>query len=212
MILYRNLEESDLQRLAEIDRTEIIRVGFEVNDGKLVKKDVDWDSPNISLDGHGEHSVTGQIEFCRSHLAMNAIAIGAFDKETLVGIGILTPNIRPEMAQLAHLHISAPFRRMGVASAITRQLLQHARAQGSRLAYVSATPSESAVGFNQSFGFDLVDEPLPELYELEPEDIIWSWSWMQPSEFALPNPSLERTGDAAPKARDGRYMRSWKSQ
>jgi N-acetylglutamate synthase-like GNAT family acetyltransferase len=99
------------------------------------------------------------------------VAIGAFDNEMLVGIGILTPNIRPGMAQLAFLHVSAAWRRMGIASAITRQLLQHARAQGLKRAYVSATPSESAVGFYRSFGFDLVEEPLRELYELEPEDI-----------------------------------------
>lgn len=171
MISYRNLEETQLSRLSEIDRTESIRVGFEVAGGKLVEKDVDWDVPNFVQDGEGEHSIARQIEFCRSHLARNAVAIGAFDNEMLVGIGILTPNIRPGMAQLAYLHVSAAWRRMGIASAITHQLLQHARAQGLKRAYISATPSESAVGFYQSFGFDLVEEPLPELYELEPEDI-----------------------------------------
>jgi hypothetical protein len=42
---------------------------------------------------------------------------------------------------------------------------------GSKRIYVSAVPSESAVGFYKSFGFDLVAEPLSELYELEPDDI-----------------------------------------
>ena len=37
--------------------------------------------------------------------------------------------------------------------------------------YVSATPSESAVGFYKSLGFTLIAEPLPELFALEPEDI-----------------------------------------
>jgi hypothetical protein len=36
---------------------------------------------------------------------------------------------------------------------------------------VSATPSESAVGIYLRMGFEPVDEPLVELYELEPEDI-----------------------------------------
>ena len=171
MISYRNLEESQLSRLSEIDRTESIRVGFEVVGGRLVEKEVDWEVPNFVSDGEGEHSIAQQIEFCRNHLARNAVAIGAFDNERLIGIGILTPNIRPGMAQLAYLHVSADWRRLGIASAITRQLLQHARAQGLRRAYVSASPSESAVGFYRSFGFDLVEEPLRELCELEPEDI-----------------------------------------
>jgi hypothetical protein len=36
---------------------------------------------------------------------------------------------------------------------------------------VSATPSESAVGLYLRMGFEPVDKPVPELYELEPEDI-----------------------------------------
>ena len=35
---------------------------------------------------------------------------------------------------------------------------------------MSSTPSESAVGFYRSRGFRLTS-PLPELFELEPEDI-----------------------------------------
>ncbi|MGB2954489.1 MAG: GNAT family N-acetyltransferase [Anaerolineales bacterium] len=171
MISYRKLTKSELPRLAEINRTEIIRVGFEVSDGKLLKKDVDWDTPDFIVEGVGNHTIAEQIEFYSSHLSMNAISVGAFQNETLVGIGVLTPNIRPGMARLAYLQVSAPCRRKGVASAITRQLLQYARDQGANRIYVSATPSESAVGFYKSFGFDLCAEPLPELYELEPEDI-----------------------------------------
>jgi hypothetical protein len=37
--------------------------------------------------------------------------------------------------------------------------------------YVSAVPSESAVGFYQSQGFEPTDTPIPTLFELEPEDI-----------------------------------------
>lgn len=171
MFTYRYLEDSELSRLAEIDRSEVIRVGYDVTDGKLVKLDVEWDVPTFDPEGDGEHSVAEQVEFCRGHLARDAISIGAFADEALVGIGILTPNIRPGMAQFAYLQVSAPFRRMGIASEITRQLLQLARSQGSKYVYVSATPSESAVGFYKSFGFELIEEPLPELYELEPEDV-----------------------------------------
>jgi predicted N-acetyltransferase YhbS len=165
------LEESELLGLSEIDRTEVIRVGFEVIDGQLVGRDVDWDAPNFTSHGEGEHSVAKQVEFCRGHLATKALAIGAFAEGTLVGIGVLTPNIRPGMAQLAYLQVSASWRRNGIGTAITRQLLEHARAEGARRVYVSATPSQSAVGFYRSFGFSLVEEPLPELHELEPEDI-----------------------------------------
>ena len=37
--------------------------------------------------------------------------------------------------------------------------------------YVSATPSESAVGFYRSLGFEQVTAVNPQLFALEPEDI-----------------------------------------
>lgn len=171
MITYRKLAESELQRIAEIDRSEVIRLGYEVREGALVRKDVMWDTPNFIPVGEGEHTVASEVEFCRSHMARNAIAIGGFDGENLAAIGILTPEIRPAMAQLAFLHVSRAYRRKGIGAAITQQLLDHASALGSKRVYVSAIPSESAVGFYKSYGFDLIEDPLPELYELEPDDI-----------------------------------------
>jgi ribosomal protein S18 acetylase RimI-like enzyme len=171
MITYRKLAESELSKIADIDRSEVIRVGYEVRKGALVKKDVMWDTPNFIPVGDGEHTVAGEIKFCKSHMARNAIAIGGFDGETLATIGILTPNIRPAISQLAYLHVSRAYRRKGIGVAITHQLLEHARALGSKRVYVSSVPSESAVGFYKSLGFDIVDEPLPELYDLEPDDI-----------------------------------------
>jgi predicted N-acetyltransferase YhbS len=171
MITYRELAESDFSKIAEIDRSEVIRVGYEVRGGELVEMDVMWDSRNFIPEGKGEHTVAGEIEFCRGHMARKAIAFGGFDAETLIAIGILTPNIRPTMAQLAYLHVSRDYRRKGIGAAITSQLLERASVLGSKRIYVSAVPSESAVGFYKSFGFDLVAEPLSELYELEPDDI-----------------------------------------
>jgi GNAT superfamily N-acetyltransferase len=171
VITYKELAESDLAGIAEIDRSEIIRIGYEVREGALAQMDVMWDTPNFMAEGEGEHTVTHEIEFCKSHMARNAIAIGGFDRETLIAIGILTPDIRPAMAQFAYLHVSRQYRRKGIGAAITRQLLERASALGSERVYVSAVPSESAVGFYKSFGFDLISEPLPEMYELEPDDI-----------------------------------------
>ncbi|MGD2157190.1 MAG: GNAT family N-acetyltransferase [Anaerolineales bacterium] len=171
MISYRKLTKSELPGIADIDRSEIIRVGYEVKYGKLIRKDVVWDTPDFILEGEGAHTISEQVAFCRDHLERNGISIGAFDHDRLVGIGVLTPNLRPGMAQLAYLYVSAPYRRMGIATELACQLIRHARKQGANRVYVSATPSESAVDFYRSIGFDLIDEPLPELFELEPEDI-----------------------------------------
>jgi ribosomal protein S18 acetylase RimI-like enzyme len=75
------------------------------------------------------------------------------------------------MAQLVFLQVSDGYRRQGIASRLTAECIRMARADGAKKLYVSATPSESAVGFYQTQGFRLVDKPNPELYALEPEDI-----------------------------------------
>ena len=83
----------------------------------------------------------------------------------------MTPDVRHEMAQLAYLHVSSGYRRKGIAKRILNMLIDWVTALDTKKIYVSATPSESAIGFYKSEGFIPTEEPLPELYELEPEDI-----------------------------------------
>lgn len=170
-ISYRTLSESDLSKISEIDRREQIRVGYEVNNGKLISSEVDWDVPSFSTEGRGEHTVSRQIEFCRQHIHAGARAMGAFSDERLIGIVVLTPDIRPRVAQIAYLLVSHSDRRMGVGSRLVTVAENHAREGGAEQLYVSATPSQSAVGFYTVMGFEPVEDPLPELLELEPEDI-----------------------------------------
>lgn len=171
MISYRRLTEEELYRLADIDRSEVVRVGFEAQEGQLVQTSVEWNVSNFIRTGEGEHTVAEQIEFCKGHLDAGAIMIGAFSGDQLVGIGLLTPELRPRIAQLSYLQVSAPYRRQGIASALTHQLLTLAMELGADHVYVSATPSQSAVEFYLHLGFELVAEPLPELLALEPDDI-----------------------------------------
>jgi len=165
------MDESDLYKYKNLDRSEVIRTGYEMQNGELVKTTVEWNVPSFFLEGEGEHSVAEQIQFCRSHLKKGGQMIGAFDGEKLIGVGLLTPEVRPEIAQLAYLQVTSVYRRMGIATRIVHSLIEWASIAGARQIYVSATPSESAVDFYLGEGFSPVDEPLPELFELEPEDI-----------------------------------------
>jgi len=170
-IHYHWMEERELPRLAEIDRAEKVYTGYEVHDGKLQARVVDWDVPGFLREGNGENSLAHQIEFCQRHLLAGGRMIGAFVGDKLAGIGILTPEVRPKMAQLAYLHVSQAYRRMGIARHLTQEMIAYARQDGADRVYVSATPSGSAVGFYRSQGFRLCPDPLPELFKLEPEDI-----------------------------------------
>ena len=81
------------------------------------------------------------------------------------------PHLRPEIAQLAFLHVSEAFRATGIGSRLSDELDLIARDAGDTEIVVSATPSENTVRFYLSRGYALMAQPLPDLYEREPEDV-----------------------------------------
>lgn len=167
----RTLERTELSRVAEIDRTERIDVLYEQHGTELVARHGNWNSPTWDPDGHGEYSVEAQVHALQHYVDTGGIALGAFAEGRLVGIGAVVPHLRPGIAQLAYLHVSAPMRATGVGSRLSEQLEQIGRAAGDSDIVVSATPSENTVRFYLGRGFRPMTEPLAELFELEPEDV-----------------------------------------
>jgi predicted N-acetyltransferase YhbS len=171
MIEYRPLQRHELGRVREIDRTEAIDTLY-VQDGTSLREvhgdfsAAPWDSV-----GSGEHSVAAQRAELERYAGYGAICIGAFDDDRLVGIGVVRFHIRPGVAQLAYLHVSHGSRGQGVGIALAAELERLARQAGDTAMVVSATPSENTVRYYLNRGFTPMAEPLPELYELEPEDV-----------------------------------------
>lgn len=168
---FRWLDADSLKLLECLDRSETVRTGYKVVNGELVAYPVDWNVPAFLKGELGEHSVHAQIDFCRDHLHRGGIMIGAFLNHVLIGIGVLTPDLRPRMAQLAYLQVSSAYRRKGIGTRIVEELERKAIELGAESICVSATPSESAVNFYQSRGYELEESPVEELVYLEPEDI-----------------------------------------
>jgi ribosomal protein S18 acetylase RimI-like enzyme len=168
--LLRELARGEAERIAEIDRSEQIRIGYRVEDGVLRSEAVAWDVPRWTRDATGEPNLGARIRQLANRLEAGDRVIGAFDGELLVGY-IALHALGPKLAQLAELFVSNGYRRQGIASRLTAALLERARASGARQLYVSAVPSESAVGFYRSQGFRLAEQVHPDLFCLEPEDI-----------------------------------------
>jgi len=166
----RRMERNELERIRDIDRAEVIRTGYRQKGREIVAFDVNWDDGGW-LEGDGEHSVGRMIRGARRQLDLGGTAIGAFDGDRLAGIAIYRPRLMQSMAQLALLHVSHDDRRRGVASRLYDEVLRMAREDGVTHLYVSATPTESAVGFYTSKGFKPTDRPHPELLAEEPDDI-----------------------------------------
>lgn len=170
-ITYRRLIATDLGRIGEIDRTERIDALYVQHGAELHERRGDWSAPPWFSEGDGEHSVAHQRAECERHLAAGGIALGAFAGETLVGIGIVRAHLRPGVAQLAFLHVGNGYRARGIGGRLSAALERLAWDHGDTAIVVSATPSLNTVRFYLNRGYQLMPEPLPELYEAEPEDV-----------------------------------------
>jgi GNAT superfamily N-acetyltransferase len=67
--------------------------------------------------------------------------------------------------------VSSEHRASGIGRHLSEELERLAREQGDTVMVVSATPSVNTVRFYRRRGFEPMADPLPELYELEPEDV-----------------------------------------
>lgn len=170
-IEYRLLGRGELARVREIDRTESIGGRYMQRGIALELERGDFSSPSWDVDGTGMHSVAALQAMLDSTLDRGASAIGAFDSGRLVGIGVVLPHLRPGVAQLVALYVSSAERGRGVGVRLCDELDVVARAAGDVEMIVSATPSQNTVGFYLNRGFAPMADPVPELYELEPEDV-----------------------------------------
>jgi GNAT superfamily N-acetyltransferase len=161
----------ELSHVAEIDRRERIEVLYEQQGVQLIERHGKWDAPAWDADGDGEHSVAAKVREAERYTEAGGVAVGAFANDRLVGIGIVIPHLRPQMAQLAFLHVSAPFRYGGIGSRLSDLIDQIARERGATEIVASATPSANTVHFYLAHGYQPSEQPVSELVQLEPDDI-----------------------------------------
>jgi ribosomal protein S18 acetylase RimI-like enzyme len=168
----RRLRAEDVSLVAAIDRSEHVDVEYRVIDGQLqqvpaaITEVPTWD-PN----GSGPHSVAAEIAFCTSVVARGGVLLGTFAAEHAAGLAIVLPTFEPRLAWLAFLHVSRPYRRMGAALALWHAAVDISVAGGAKSIYVSAAPTESAVGFYLRQGCRLAHPVHPDLFAAEPDDV-----------------------------------------
>lgn len=167
----RPLGIDELDRVGEIDRSEQIDALYVQDGPRLELSTGDRSAPAWDTRGDGEHSVTGQQRWLRGVMHRGGVAVGAFEGDRLVGIGVVLPGLRAGIAQLAYLHVTRERRASGVGGRLSDELERLARDAGDTLVVVSATPSVNTVDFYRRRGYEPMTEPLSELYELEPEDV-----------------------------------------
>jgi GNAT superfamily N-acetyltransferase len=168
-VLVERLPADGLTRLAEIDRSEEVRARFRQVGAELVREPVAESVPDFFREG-GFHSIPALVSEWQPVVDAGGVLVGGFVDGRLAGIGLLGGEVAPGVLQLALLYVSRPHRRKGVAAALVEELVRLARNRGADALYVSAVPSDSAVGFYLARGFRPT-VPLPELLAHEPDDI-----------------------------------------
>jgi predicted N-acetyltransferase YhbS len=99
---------------------------------------------------------------------------GAFNEGKLVGTAILESRFmgkNKEKLQLKFLHISQANRNRELGKQLFELSRLTARQRRARTLYISATASENTVNFYLRLGSAVTEEPDPELFAFEPEDI-----------------------------------------
>lgn len=166
MIAIRTLSRDEYDRVREIDVTESGDIIYRWHDGAFVEAEERWERQPWSLRRCEEIATEWRATADRG-----GIVLGAFDGDLLVAEAVLLPHLTNTTAQLQFLHVSRAYRTQGIAHRLVKEICRLAREAGARELYVSATPSRSAAGFYQSFGFTPTAAPHPDLFALEPEDI-----------------------------------------
>jgi len=169
----RRLPADDIALLHDIDRVEQLEVTYRVVHGELVAADSDFVVPAWDPVGTGSHSVGALIEFAQPVLQRGGALFGVYRSGELLGLVLIDGEYTPDVAWLTMLYVTRSARRTGAASAMWTAAEEVARGAGAKKLYVSSAPTGSAVGFYFSRGCRLAtkDEIIPELFELEPEDI-----------------------------------------
>ncbi len=161
----RQLAEHDLRLAQGIDVSEDGHRLYRYRNGELTTEPLEWHRPAWDA-RQWEDKLTTWAQV----LGWDVV-LGAFDGATLVGLASLRYRLTETVAQLVSLHVSRASRRQGVATRLLDEVVRLARESGARELYVSATETESAVGFYTRHGFAPTAHVDPRLYELEPEDI-----------------------------------------
>ena len=119
------------------------------------------------------------VAFARRHLEAGATGVAAYAGGRLAGVGILGhAPVRGDARelQLALLHVSREVRRRGIAGRLFTELCEVALLRGARRLYISATPSQSALGFYLSRGAGWRTRWTGNSTRSNQRMCIWSWT------------------------------------
>jgi predicted N-acetyltransferase YhbS len=169
MITTRELLREEIEQIWGIDRSEMIKNVYYYENGVLVLK-----PEHFQAQGWPPGEAAKYTPIFYDCFDRGGWFCGAFDEGKLVGTAILESKFigkDKEKLQLKFLHVSRAYRNRGLGKQLFELARVTASQRGARQLYISATPSENTVNFYLRLGSTITEEPDPELFAFEPEDI-----------------------------------------
>jgi predicted N-acetyltransferase YhbS len=168
-ITYRKILREEISQVWDIDRSEVIKNVYHLEDRTLVVRP-QYEEVLGWPPGEAEKYTPILLDCFDS----GGWFYGVFDEGRLIGAAVLESRFiggRNAQLQLKFLHVSRSYRGRGLGAKLFELAKMAARERGATRLYISATPSENTVNFYMRLGCAVVGEPDPELFALEPEDI-----------------------------------------
>ena len=169
MITGRDLLREEIERVWNIDRSEVIDNVYHLENGALVLK-----PQHIDVRGWPPGEAEKYTPILLDCFDRGGWFHGLFDQAELFGVVVVDNKRigkRKDRLQLEFLHVSSAYRNRGLGAQLFELAKVTARERGARRLYISATPSEHTINFYSRLGCEIAREPDPELLKLEPEDI-----------------------------------------
>ena len=162
------LQRQQLDRLWDIDRSEIIDTLYRLQDGKLQAYPDYYDVRG--WDPHDRETYTPIHEACFDR---GGAFFARFEGERSSRQRRWTQSraARSGSAPAAVLYVSARKRGQGLGKQLFQLCLRQAAQEGAAGLYVSSIPNKSTVDFYLAQGCRLIERPDAELFAREPEDI-----------------------------------------
>jgi ribosomal protein S18 acetylase RimI-like enzyme len=167
-VVIARLTAADVDLFATLDRSEVVDGLYRSVEGGLLLA-----PSSETLDGWPDGLLDKYLPIWRGAVERGCTLFGAKVEEKVVGLAVVNPRHRGDVAQLMSLYVDRSARRRGAAGALCRASFDVARGAGARSIYVSSSPTRATVSFYWSMGFrPCSDAQLdPELHALEPNDI-----------------------------------------
>jgi predicted N-acetyltransferase YhbS len=165
----RELTQSEVARVWQIDRSEVVDGIYHLEDGALVLRPEHYD-----VRGWPPSDVETYTPILLDCFERGGTFYGAFEGGEMVGVAVLDNRFigkRSDRLQLKFLHVSRAYRGRGIGRTLFERSAAKARGAGARALYISSTPSENTVHFYLNLGCRVAEEVDPDLFALEPEDI-----------------------------------------